>query len=304
MAIKSRGLGRGLNALFGDEEPDDALVQAVTGKDAPSGEASAAADPSRRVVSISQLDPNPDQPRTHFDEDAIKALAASIKQHGLLQPILVREKRMEPGRYEIIAGERRWRASQRAQLHEVPIIIRDLDDSTTFQIALIENLQREDLNAMEEAKGYHRLGEEFGLNHEQIGEAIGKSRSHVANMIRLLQLPNSVQSMVTSGQLSAGHARALLNSENPALLAQEIAAKGLSVRQAEQLAKANAGANFKAKKSAPEKDADLLALEKDLTDKLGMTTSIAMKGEKKGVLSIDFSNLDQLDDIIRRLAGR
>src|SRR5690606_11615513 len=257
MVTKQRGLGRGLDALFEDEE---------RGFAAPAAE-NAAPDPARQVVNIGQLDPNPEQPRTRFDEEALKALAGSIKQHGLLQPILVRPNRMEPGRYEIIAGERRWRASQRAQLHEVPIIVRELDDSTTFQIALIENLQREDLNAMEEAKGYHRLADEYGLSHEKIGEVIGKSRSHVANMIRLLQLPNSVQAMVTRAALSAGHARALLNAENPALLAQEIASKNLSVRQTEKLVKKHAGANFKPhKKGFKEKPADTLAMEKIISD--------------------------------------
>ncbi len=299
MAIKSRGLGRGLDALFEDEEPNFAGEVAAT--QAPGG----APDPSRKVVNVGQLDPHPDQPRTHFDEDALKALASSIKKHGLLQPILVRPSRMNPGRYEIIAGERRWRAAQRAQLHEVPIIIKELDDDQTFQIALIENLQREDLNAMEEAKGYQRLVDEYNHTHESVGEVIGKSRSHVANMIRLLQLPNSVQSMVTNGELTAGHARALLNAENPALLAQEIVSKNLSVRQAEALAKNNAGANFKAHKSGKTgKDADLLALEKDLSEKLGMQVTLDMKNNHKGALSIDFSNLDQLDEIIRRLSTK
>lgn len=299
MIMKTRGLGRGLDALFGDEEPDEAdAVQAQSASPL-------AGDPSRRTVSILRLEPNPDQPRTHFDEEALKALAASIKKHGLLQPILVRPNRMDPSRYEIIAGERRWRAAQKAQLHEVPIVIKELDDDQTFQIALIENLQREDLNAMEEAKGYQRLAEEFGHSHEEIAAAIGKSRPHVANMIRLLQLPSSVQSMVTNGDLSAGHARALLNAENPALLAQDIVSKNLSVRQAEALAKKNAGANFKShKKSPPQKDADLLAVEKSMADALGMSVNIAMKNDKGGVLTIEFSNLDQFDLLLNRLTQR
>lgn len=294
MATKQRGLGRGLDALFEDEERGYSAT--IAENNIP--------DPARKVVSIGQLDPNPEQPRTQFDEEALKALAGSIKQHGLLQPILVRPNRMEPGRYEIIAGERRWRASQRAQLHEVPIIIRELDDSTTFQIALIENLQREDLNAMEEAKGYNRLADEYGLNHEKIGEVIGKSRSHVANMIRLLQLPTSVQSMVTKGDLSAGHARALLNSDNPALLAQEIVAKGLSVRQTEKMARKHAGENYKPhKKGFKEKPADIISVEKSIADAIGMKTEIVMKGESKGVLQIEFSNLDQFDLLYARLTG-
>ncbi len=293
MAIKSRGLGRGLDALFEDEEQNISATAAQT----------ATPDASRRIVSIGQLDANPDQPRTHFDEDALKALAASIKKHGLLQPILVRPNRMNEGRYEIIAGERRWRAAQRAQLHEVPIIVRELNDDETFQIALIENLQREDLNAMEEAKGYQRLVDEFGHSHESVGDVIGKSRSHVANMIRLLQLPNSVQALVTNGDLTAGHARALLNAENPALLAQEIVSKNLSVRQAEALAKKNAGANFKShKKEKAPKDPDHVAVEKIIAEALGMNAEVTMKGEKNGILTIEFSNLDQFDLLLRRLA--
>lgn len=300
MVSKSRGLGRGLDALFGDEEPDNADVSATATTAQPSP-----ADPSRKVVNVGQLDPHPDQPRTHFDEDALKALAASIKKHGLLQPILVRVNRMDSSRYEIIAGERRWRASQLAQLHEVPIIVKNLDDDQTFQIALIENLQREDLNAMEEAKGYQRLVDEFHHTHESVGEVIGKSRSHVANMIRLLQLPNSVQSMVTNGELTAGHARALLNAENPALLAQEIVAKNLSVRQAEALAKKNAGANFKShKKAKAAKDPDHVAVEKLISDALGMNAVVTMKGERDGVLTIEFANLDQFDLLLARLTER
>lgn len=299
MVTKSRGLGRGLDALFGDEEPGDETVTVSAAAQ------SASADPARKVVNVGQLDPHPDQPRTHFDEDALKALASSIKKHGLLQPILVRPSRMNPGRYEIIAGERRWRAAQRAQLHEVPIIIKELDDDQTFQIALIENLQREDLNAMEEAKGYQRLVDEYNHSHESVGEVIGKSRSHVANMIRLLQLPNSVQSMVTNGELTAGHARALLNAENPALLAQEIVSKNLSVRQAEKLAKNNAGVNFKAhKKGKASKDADLVAVEKMMSDALGMNAEVTMKGERNGILTLEFANLDQFDLLMARLTQR
>lgn len=294
MAPKQRGLGRGLDALFEDEE-----------NFASNAEQPSTPDPSRKVVNIGQLEPNPDQPRTTFDEDALKALTASVRKHGILQPILVRPNRMEPGRYEIIAGERRWRAAQRAQLHEVPVIIRELDDNETFQIALIENLQREDLNAMEEARGYQRLVDEFGHSHESVGEVIGKSRSHVANMIRLLQLPASVQSMVTKGDLTAGHARALLNSENPALLAQEIVSKNLSVRQAEALAKKHAGANFKSHKPAKQaKDPDHLAVEKMIADATGMNAVVTMKSEKKGTLTIEFADLDQFDLLLARLTER
>lgn len=298
MVIKARGLGRGLDALFGDDEPaDNNIIADAAADSAPRGDILA-----RKLVNISLIDRDPEQPRKHFDEAALKVLAASIKKHGLLQPILVRTHRLEPTRYSIIAGERRWRAAQLAQLHEVPIIIKELDDDQMFQVALIENLQREDLNAIEEARGYERLYDEFKHTHEEIGELIGKSRSHVANMIRLLQLPQSVQTMVNNGELTAGHARALLNAESPTLLAQEIVAKGLSVRQAEALAKKNAGANFKShKKAAQPKDADLLALEKDLSDKLGMNVALNMADNQKGMMNIEFSSLDQLDLLLKKL---
>lgn len=301
MVTKQRGLGRGLDALFDDEEPGPA--KADTTASAGLGTAPAQpSDPSRKLVNVSQIDPHPDQPRRHFDEDALNALAASIKKHGLLQPILVRPNRSEAGRYEIIAGERRWRASQRAQLHEVPIIVRDLDDDQTFQIALIENLQREDLNPMEEAKGYQRLSDEFGYHPEQIAEMIGKSRPHVLNMTRLLQLPPSVQSMVTSGELSAGHARALLNASNPALLAQDIVSKNLSVRQAEALAKNNAGASFRDRgKKRRILSPDHAAVEKTIQDALGVHAELVMRGERAGVLKIEFATLDQFDMILARL---
>lgn len=297
MVVKGRGLGRGLDALFGDEEPDEsATVQNAVADAAPRNDGL-----TRKIVNISLIDRDLEQPRKNFDEEALKALAASIKKHGLLQPILVRTHRLDSSRYMIIAGERRWRASQLAQLHEVPIIVKEMDDEQTFQIALIENLQREDLNAIEEARGYERLAEEFHHTHEEIGELIGKSRSHVANMIRLLQLPHSVQTMVNNGELTAGHARALLNTESPTLLAQEIVSKNLSVRQAEALAKKNAGANFKAKKPSQPKDADLLALEKDLSDKLGMNVSMTMANHQKGTMQIEFSSLDQLDLLLKKL---
>lgn len=298
MTPKQRGLGRGLDALFEDEEAtfavaadDNAPVQGGAG---------------RKTVGIGQLTPNPDQPRTHFDPKAINELAESIKQHGLLQPILVRPVPGRADMYEIVAGERRWRACQKAQIHEVPVVIRDLDDSQTLQIGLIENLQRQDLNAMEEAKGYQRLMEDYAFSAEHVGDAVGRSRSHVANMIRLLALPQSVQDMVVAGDLSAGHARALINAQNPALLAQEVTSKGLSVRQTEKLAADNAGraiqSRHKATKDATFKDPNIMALEKDITNALGLKVTIAMAGEFDGALKIDFKSLDQLDDVLARLS--
>ena len=202
---------------------------------------------------------------------------------------------------------RRWRACQKAQLHEVPIVIRELDDDATLQIGLVENLQRRDLTPIEEARGYQRLAEEFGHSHEDIGEAVSKSRSHIANMIRLLELPESVQGMVTKGDLSAGHARALIKSDNPTILAQEVVSKGLSVRDTEKLAATSAGRKIhkRSKKGSKKtgKDADLLALEKSLSDELGVNVSIDMKDAKAGTVNIEFLNLDQLDDVLQRLTS-
>jgi ParB family chromosome partitioning protein len=294
MTPKQRGLGRGLDALFEDEE----ATFAATEKDLP------LLSPGKKTLGIGQLMPNPDQPRTHFDPKAINELADSIRIHGLLQPILVRPIANSKEMYEIVAGERRWRAAQKAQLHEVPVVIRELDDSQVLQIALIENLQRQDLNALEEAKGYQRLIEEFAFSPEHVGEAVSRSRSHVANMIRLLALPQSVQNMVVEGALSAGHARALINAENPALLAQEVVAKGLSVRDTEKLVAQSAGRTIqkRGKEKGPTfKDPNLLELEKDLTSALGLKVSIAMQGETDGRLSVEFKTLDQLDDVMLRL---
>lgn len=303
---KERGLGRGLGALFGDEE--DVYPQVDEDNNAP--QTVMPDDASRKTVGVEQLFPCADQPRTHFDDKAIAELAGSIAEHGLLQPILVRPDKTRENMYEIIAGERRWRASQKAQLHEVPIIIRDMDDDEMLQIALVENLQRQDLNAIEEAKGYHRLVEDFGHSHEEVGEAVGKSRSHVANMIRLLQLPESVQTMVVKDQLSAGHARALLKAENPARLAQEILNKNLSVRNAEKLVAEDQGREIKHRKEGGKqgqkgfsaKDADTLALEKEVANQLGMRVSIDMKDTHNGAMKIEFKSLDQLDDVLQRLA--
>lgn len=293
---KKRGLGRGLGALFEDEEGDYPTVE---------NEESDLPSTLRKTVGIDKLSPNPDQPRQYFDEKAVDDLAASIEEHGLLQPILVRPDKNSVDRFEIIAGERRWRACQKAQIHEVPIVIRDLDDRATLQIGLVENLQRQDLTPIEEARGYKRLAEEFGQTHEAIGESVSKSRSHVANMIRLLGLPESIQMMLIEDKLSAGHARALLKADNPSILAQEIVSKGFSVREAEELVARSAGRPIhkRGKKSSKkiEKDADLLALEKSLSDGLGMNFSIDMKSDKAGRVNIDFNNLDQLDHILHKL---
>lgn len=297
MTPKQRGLGRGLDALFEDEEATFAVKDEAPML-MPQG--------PRRTLGIGQLVPNPDQPRTHFDPKYINELADSIKQHGLLQPILVRPIAGSPDMFQIVAGERRWRASQKAQLHEVPVTIRDLDDIQVLQIALIENLQRQDLNAIEESRGYQRLIDEFAFTAEDVGQAVGRSRSHVANMIRLLGLPESVQNMVVEGTISAGHARALISAQNPALLAQEVSAKGLSVRQTEKMAAENAGRQVQSrsgKSSGPTfKDPNILAFEKDLTNVLGLKVTIAMSGDAAGTLSVEFKDLDQLDEVALRLS--
>ncbi len=296
MTPKQRGLGRGLDALFEDEEATFAVKE-----DAPM----LMPQGPRRTLGVGQLMPNPDQPRTHFDPKQINELADSIKLHGLLQPILVRPIPNNKEMFEIVAGERRWRACQKAQMHEVPVIIRELDDVQVLQIALIENLQRADLNAIEEARGYQRLMDEFTFTPEQVGDAVSRSRSHVSNMVRLLSLPQSVQDMVVGGELSAGHARALINAANPALLALEVSAKGLSVRQTEKMAAEYAGRKIqnRAKASGPTfKDPNILAFEKDLSNTLGLNVTIAMDGDTAGVLSVEFKDLDQLDEVALRLS--
>ena len=297
MTPKPRGLGRGLDALFEDEEATFAVSA--------DSEAPLFNNGPRKTLGIGQLVANPDQPRVLFDPAAINELADSIKKHGLLQPILVRPLANSKDMYEIVAGERRWRACQKAQIHEVPVIIRELDDGQVLQIALIENLQRQDLNAIEEARGYQRLIDEFSFSNEAVGESVSRSRSHVANMVRLLSLPASVQNMVAENKLSAGHARALVGAKNPALLAQEIVSKGLSVRQTEKLAAADAGRSIqhRAKSNEPTfKDPNILALEKDVSNALGLKVTVAMSGNASGELKIEFKDLDQLDDVIARLS--
>lgn len=296
---KDRGLGRGLGALFGDEE-EDVYPQFDPAEGAP--------DSARKTLGTEQLFPCADQPRRYFDEDALKELSDSIVEHGLLQPILVRPDKTRPDMYEIVAGERRWRAAQKAQLHQVPVIIKELDDSDAFQIALIENLQREDLSPIEEAKGYNRLVEDFGQTHEAIGKALGKSRSHIANMIRLLALNDTVQMMLTVGDISTGHARALLGTDNQETLAMVVIRDNLSVRETEELVASEEGREIK-HRAAPkkkvgfaEKDADTLALEKEVSDQLGMNVLIDMKNAHKGSMTISFTSLDQLDDVLQRLA--
>jgi ParB family chromosome partitioning protein len=236
-----------------------------------------------------------------MDKASLDDLAASIREHGILQPILARPKPGAAGVYEIIGGERRWRAAQAAQLHEVPVVIRDLGDREAMAAGLVENLQRQDLNIMEEAEGYRRLLDEFGLTQEGLGQAVGKSRSHVANTLRLLVLPPEVRDLVANGVLSAGHARTLVTAAEPGRLAAQIVARGLNVRQAEALA----ASQSRPKGAAPERpgrDADVAALERDLTERLGLRISIRHQG-KGGEVVIRYRDLDQLDGLVRLLSG-
>ena len=283
---KSRpGLGRGLSSLLGDnirEEPLDG-----------SAEHSGA---GIRMLPVSSLTPHPDQPRRHFDEDALEELAKSIASRGMIQPIFARPHGKG---YQIVAGERRWRAAQRARLHEVPVVIRELSDAETLEIALIENIQRQDLNAIEEAEGYARLIAEFGHTQEVLGKIVHKSRSHVANLLRLLDLPPSVRQMVVEGGIEMGHARALIGAPDAEKLARLIADKGLSVREAEKLA---LQAKPRKKAEAPGRDTDIAALERHLGDVLGLNVRIG-HGPKGGTLTLAYSTLDQLDMLCQRLTG-
>ncbi|TNB49833.1 ParB/RepB/Spo0J family partition protein [Martelella lutilitoris] len=282
-----RRLGRGLAALIGDIE-----------KAEPSEPATVQVTADRRIP-VEFISRNPRNPRRHFEEEDLRDLAASVRQHGIVQPVVVRT--IGEQRFEIIAGERRWRAAQLAGLSEVPALIRDVDDRTALEIAIVENVQRADLNPLEEANGYELLMAEHGYTQNDLGEIIGKSRSHVANSLRLLKLPEGVRGMLADGILSAGHARALISTPDPLALAQTVVQKGLSVREAEKLAqKAIDGGGSRASRPARQKDADTLALERSLSDRLGLAITIDHKSDG-GQIKIAYSSLDQLDDICRRL---
>lgn len=297
---KKRGLGRGLNALFEDDE-DDFVVQP------PVASAQVTENKENLMLGVDQLEPGKYQPRRDFTAESIAELADSIAEHGVLQPLLVRPKPGFSDVYEIIAGERRWRAAQQAQLHQVPVIIKKISDEKALEVGLIENLQREDLNPVEEAQGYKQLMEEFGHTQEKAAKALGKSRSHVANTLRLLNLPAKILSYLKSGQLSAGHARALITAENPEQLADMIVNQKLSVRDIEDLVGGKAvGGKSKGSKGKPEKDVDTLALEDEMTNNLGMKVVIDVKkdakGNSAGTFKVKFKDLDQLDELLRRLS--
>jgi ParB family chromosome partitioning protein len=290
------GLGRGLQALL-----SEAVLPA--GGNAPAGPSDGV-----REVEIARIRRNPKQPRMQFDEQAIDELADSIAQRGVLQPVLLRSD--GNGGYEIVAGERRWRAEQRAQLHSIPAIVRDIDDPTAAEIALIENIQREDLNAIEEAEGYRQLIERHGHTQEQVAKLVHKSRSHVAILLRLLELPEFVRQSLLRGEISMGHARAVATAEDPEELAREVIAKGYSVRQTEARArreKQRHGAGWDiargvARNAAKARDADLAALERQLGDVTGLKVQVAHNGSK-GTVTLHYTSLDQLDMICQRLSA-
>jgi ParB family chromosome partitioning protein len=290
-----RGLGRGLSALLGEVASEQPLAPG------------AARSAGIQMLPVAAIAPNPDQPRRHFDEEALADLASSLAERGLLQPIVVRPHPSSGG-YQIIAGERRWRAAQRARIHEVPAIVRELSDSETLELAIVENVQRQDLNAIEEAEAYQRLVNDFGHTQEALGKLVGKSRSHIANLLRLLDLPQGVRSMLADGRLSMGHARALITSPDAEVLAEQVVNQDLSVRDTEALAKkarpAAKGDGRPASGPAvpPIADADILALERQIGDILGLKVQIEHT-EKGGKVSIGYSTLDQLDLVCQRLSG-
>ncbi|MEJ0061914.1 MAG: ParB/RepB/Spo0J family partition protein [Alphaproteobacteria bacterium] len=291
---KPAPLGRGLSALFGDSD-SSYQPQAAQPK---------APEQGQKKLSVASLQPGKFQPRRHFDETALKELAGSIREHGVLQPLLVRSIGGE--RYEIIAGERRWRAAQMAGVHDVPVVVRELADMQAMEIALIENIQRQDLSPLEEAEGYRRLIEEFRHKQEELAKIVGKSRSHVANMMRLLGLPDEVKAMLNSGELTIGHARAVAVAADPAALARFIVAEKLNVRDAEALVRHPDAQNRTAKSAAKipaARGADILALEKELTLALGLKIKLAANRDGSGSVTIAYKDLDQLDGVLEKLRG-
>src|SRR5262245_21993570 len=280
-------LGRGLAALMGD-----------VGAEATTTPERARA---QRRVPIEYLSPNPRNPRRNFSDVELDELAASIRERGIIQPVVVRAVRGARDAYEIIAGERRWRAAQRAGLHEVPIVPIEATDAQALELAIIENVQRSDLNPLEEAGGYQALQSEYQHSHEDIAKMVGKSRSHVTNTLRLLKLPETVKAYINDGKISAGAARMLVGADNPEAMARQIVERGLNVRQVEAMAKERATSAGKPAKKRVVKNADTLALERRVTDALGLTVTIEHRGKEGGVLRVQYRNLDQLDAVVRRL---
>ncbi|MAU52147.1 MAG: chromosome partitioning protein ParB [Roseovarius sp.] len=290
-----RGLGRGLSALMADV------------KDSASSDQTQRRTPDM-MVPVEKVHPNPEQPRRHFDAEAMEDLARSIAEKGIIQPLIVRASPHEQGAWEIVAGERRWRAAQMAQLHEIPVLVRDFTDTEVLEVAIIENVQRADLNPVEEAAGYSQLMTKFGHTQEKLAEVLGKSRSHIANAVRLLNLPEEVLGYLRDGRLSAGHARALITAPDAVALARTVIQRGLSVRETEKLAKAGTGDSAtvrdKVTQGPAEKDADTKALESDLSAALSMRVSIDHKsGEEHGSLTIRYRSLDDLDRLMALLSA-
>ena len=301
---KKMGLGRGLDALLGEVSLDRSASR-VAGGGEPTSNGSAQPGDGVSSIAVSDIHPNPAQPRRHFSEESLQELAASLKRHGLIQPILVRP---HGGGYQIVAGERRWRAAQRAQLHQVKAVIRELSDEETLEIALIENIQRQDLNPIEEAEAYRKLCDDFGHSQSELAAIVEKSRSHVANMMRLLELPLLVRELVIEGKLSMGHARALLGADDSARLAAVVVKQGLSVRQTEALVRRARVEEGKSPKpritEGSSNDADIRAVEQHLGDLLGLKVKIAHKGQGgAGAVTFEYRSLDQLDMLCQRLTG-
>jgi ParB family chromosome partitioning protein len=286
------GLGRGLSSLLGEVAQEAPVASGAGGAPPPRG--------GVQLMPVSSIEPHLDQPRRHFDEEALEELARSIQARGLIQPIVVRP---HGHRYQIVAGERRWRAAQRARLHEVPVIVRDFNDAETLEVALLENIQRRDLNAIEEAEAYKRLMGEYGHTQEALGKLVHKSRSHIANLLRLLDLPESVRGLVATGELTMGHARALITALDPEAVAREVVGRGLSVRDTEKLAKfGKPGRERQPRLEYKGASADIDALERQLGDMLGLKVQIIHRPDG-GTVSLQYSSLDQLDMICQRLSG-
>ena len=275
---KKKGLGRGLTALFGDQKKADKQKEKTSG--------------NLSKANISDLSPNKFQPRINFNEEKLLELSKSIKKNGIIQPIAVREDKVDPGRYEIVAGERRWLAAQKAGLHEVPIVVLDLDDSETLEVAIVENIQRDDLNVVEEAKGYKRLSDEFGYDHEKIAKFMSKSRSHVSNTLRLLTLPEDVIGLIQEGNLTAGQARPLIGLSNATNIAEEIVAKNLSARSVEILVRSKKGPQ---KSGQIKIDANILNEERRIQENLGLNIKIENKKNNSGKITILYKNLEQFE---------
>tara|TARA_X000001036_G_scaffold150413_1_gene142819 strand:+ start:204 stop:1073 length:870 start_codon:yes stop_codon:yes gene_type:complete len=286
MIKKKKGLGRGLSALFGDEKkhenkPGNPAVKSNVTK-----------------VNIGDLSPNKYQPRVYFDKEKLEELSNSIKKNGIIQPIAVREDKVDPGRYEIVAGERRWLAAQKAGLHQVPIIVLDLNDNESLEVAIVENIQRDDLNVVEEARGYQRLSDEFGYDHEKIARFMSKSRSHVSNTLRLLTLPSDVIAMIEEGNLSAGQARPLIGLSNATNIAEEIVSKKLSARSVEFLVRGKKGPQ---KVGQHKLDANIISVQNDIRDNLGLNVSIRNKKNNTGKITIEYQNLEQFELVSKLL---